>query len=144
MREKVLGIKLAKEIAKGLGPIFNDAVLMRSLRTVRDPSDIAGGLITQNPSDPQTQAWTCKAFVSTASQSQQGQGSVTSTLRGGGLYGDLISRGERKVTILGGTLPDDVEPQPNDYVTINGSTYYINSVNRIPGGATFVCSAKAS
>lgn len=51
--------------------------------------------------------------------------------------GSLVQRGDRRVLLLGGSLPSSVVPAPNDEVTIEGTKYSIVNVRRDPAGASY-------
>ncbi len=57
--------------------------------------------------------------------------------------GTEIKSSERKVMLLGATLPPGIVPEPGDKVTIEDRTYRIvkDGVKRDPASATYTCRA---
>ena len=56
--------------------------------------------------------------------------------------GTIIQRGDRKITLLGGSLPSGVVPKVQDKVTAEGIKWTIVNVMRDPAGATYECQSR--
>jgi len=57
--------------------------------------------------------------------------------------GTTVQRGDKKILIIGDTLPAGVVPQANDRIIAEGATYVIPGVpERDPAIATYVCQAR--
>lgn len=56
----------------------------------------------------------------------------------------IIKRGDRKVMILGDSLPSGVVPEPNDKITAEGREFVIVGVDRDPDAATYTCQVRGS
>ena len=53
--------------------------------------------------------------------------------------GTIIRKGDRKVTLFGGSIQPAVAPKTNDQVSIEGDTYDVQRISsRDPAGATYV------
>lgn len=53
--------------------------------------------------------------------------------------GTIVERGDRRLIIIAGSLPDGVIPAVNDNVTVEEVTYGIINVERDPAAATYTC-----
>lgn len=58
--------------------------------------------------------------------------------------GDLVQKGDRKVLILGATLPANVVPQTGDLVAIEGVESQVVDVRRDPATATYECQVRGA
>ena len=57
--------------------------------------------------------------------------------------GTVVRQGDRRVLIMGASLPSGVVPSTNDSVTIEGRTYKIvGPVKRDPAAASYTCQAR--
>jgi len=58
--------------------------------------------------------------------------------------GQMIQQGDRKISILGSSLPSGVVPKPNDEITLAGVTRTIceNGVKTDPAHAVFECQCR--
>ena len=53
-----------------------------------------------------------------------------------------IKTGDRRVMILGDTLPKGVVPQPDDRIEAEGDTFTVIAVMRDPDAATYTCQVR--
>lgn len=72
--------------------------------------------------------YTCRALLSSYTEDQ--------------MDGTTVQRGDRKALILGGSLPDNVDPEPNDRLTAEDQEWQIVHVTRDPAAATFTCQVR--
>ena len=106
-------------IGGALGFMFRDAVLIKpGART----SDGRGGFVT-GPAVNHA----CKALVEDFSD----------LARAGG-----VPVTDRKLIVLGTSLPANAYPARDDRFTVEGRTYSIIAVSRDPAGATWECQAR--
>lgn len=114
------GINLAQELNRG----FQGQLLPTTLIKVseqRDPND-STKMIPSEVSYPNLNGFTEDRVVNTRDRS-------------------LGRQTIRVITIMGGSLPSGICPEPGDKITIEGSTSTIvpKGVSRDPAGATFEC-----
>jgi len=65
---------------------------------------------------------------------------IVETFDTGLVDGTIVRREDRKISLLIATLPDGVEPKPNDKITIQGATYVVlDSVGRDAAKFKFIC-----
>lgn len=132
-RPDLFGADIAGAIFDALGNDVLDATLTRrntALTGARDPAELTAGRTTFDVSEAETTAWSCKGFVD--------------HYRDGQIDGTLIQRGDRKIVLLGKSLPDDIDPEPGMLITIEGAQWRIieGGVMRDPAGATFTCQVR--
>lgn len=119
----LFGIDIAALIASNMGPGLLPATLRKVTPGTRDPSDLSGG------TNPTEQAFACRGIIDEYRESQ--------------FDGTLIQRGDRKVLILGGTLPSGVVPEQGDKISIEGQVFQVVGVpSRDPAAATYTCQAR--
>jgi len=130
-RPDIFKAKVAKKLNKALGPKVLAATLTRKTAGTRG----AGALTAGQTVGASEGTYSCKGFTDDfdASKIQNGKGG------GPAVYGSLIEANKRMITILGGSLPDDIDPKTGDVITIEGKDWYILDVFRDPAGATFEC-----
>lgn len=124
-RPPVFGQDLAGLIASNMGPLMGDATLHH-----REPG--ARGADVSMGTNPVVTTFTCKAIKGKRRNKRGTPGND-------GEAPSLIRTAVTDVTILGGTLPDDVTPEPGDAIDIDGETYVIEEVDATPGDAAFTC-----
>lgn len=118
---KILGVDIAKLVNDNLGSLLLDAQLRREIKSPRGDSELTAGQRRSHVSYP------CKGFIDSYSDEEQ----------------ELIGKGIRKVTLLGGSLPDGVVPQSDDEILIEGRTLTILGIpRRDPAAATYECRAQ--
>lgn len=128
-RPILFGVNLSKIMAQAMGSKLLTATLIRKTQGTRSAGSLTAGRNTGDSTD----SYACKGFTDEYSQRHQGsaRGREDRT---------LTQEGDRKITLLGGTLPDNIDPRPGDKITIEGATYtVIGPVKRDPAAATFEC-----
>lgn len=131
-RPTLFGVNLSKIMASAMGPGLLAATLIRKTQGTRAPGSLTAGRNNGDSSD----SYSCRGFVDEYRQRHKGAAS-------GGREPSLIQEGDRKITLLGGTLPDNIDPRPGDKITIEGATYtVIGPVKRDPAAATFECQGR--
>lgn len=116
----LFGVDIAAEVASAMGSELLEAVLRRptSLRSEDNPTafSVEGG------DAPSPERWECRGMMETG-QSRSRDGAIVS--------------GETAL-VLGGTLPNGVEPQAEDELFIEGHWWkVIEMIERDPAGATY-------
>lgn len=117
---KNLGVNIAKELQNALGASVLPCILRARTVGTPDPTDLtAGATISEK-------AHNCRGFLDSYDSRRFGE--------------TTIAQGTRVVVILGASLPTGVVPNPEDRVTIEGSTYVLTGpVVRDPASATYTC-----
>lgn len=120
---KLFGVDIAKEIATGMGPGLLKGTLFRIVPGTRDPAATTSGV------NPATRRAGFRGIVADYTTDQ--------------IDGTVIISGDKRVLILGGTLPKGVVPVPDDQLAIDGLTdLYIVRVTRDPASAAYSCQAR--
>jgi hypothetical protein len=94
-----------------------DVTLTKKTPGTRDPNDLTAG------THPTSTPYACEGVVSDYAARL-----IDST---------LVATGDRRVVILGATLPPDIVPAPGDQVTIESLTYDVVRVTRDPAAASY-------
>lgn len=133
MRPNLFNANISSKIARGLGKHLLLGYLTRIIPGVRNSAALTGGETVGQTS----QSWTFRGL----SEEYDDHELMGFRSRGERMGGAIIQGALRKIIILGGTLPDDVDPMPGDILTFEGSAWRICSdgVKRDPAGATFTC-----
>lgn len=115
---------IAGKLNNAMGGLVFDITLTKVEPGTRTPGALTGG------TNATETAHTVKGFVDEYQDKH--------------IDGTLIQRGDRKVIILGGSLPSGVVPEPSDKITAEGETRTIveDGVKRDPAGATYVCQVR--
>lgn len=116
----IFGVDMAGKINEELGPLVFDI----TLTVVTVGTRVASTEGTQ----PTEATHTVKGFVGDYKDRE--------------IDGEIIQRGDRKVIILGGSLPSGVVPKQNDKTTIGGETRRIQNIQRDPAAATYKCQVR--
>ena len=120
---KLLGVNMAREIAKGFKGLLLPGTLTKKTAGNRSATDITGG------TKPLQTNFTFRGFVEDYSDK-----TIAET---------LILQGDRKIVVLRGSLSDTTQiPEPNDTLTIESETYEVVRVMRDPAGAIFECQSR--
>lgn len=124
MGNKLFGVDIAKELAAGFASAGGVRPLV--LRKFTKGTATLGALT---------------AGTNRTSAESAGQGFVeTATERKGQT---LVKNATAMVSILGGSLPDGVEPTTNDEVDLDGTTYTLLTAETDPAAAVFECQASS-
>lgn len=118
------GIDIQTIIADNLGPDLLPTQLIKRTPGERTSTALASG------TNPQESTFSCRGFIEEYKNSQ--------------IDGTQVRKGDRKVLILGGTLPTGIVPESNDRIVIEGETLVIvrDGVTRDPAEATYVCQSR--
>ena len=120
---KLLGVNMAAEIAKGFKGLLLPGTLTKSTPGTRSTTDITGG------TNPTEAVFTFEGFVEDYSDK-----TIAET---------LIQEGDRKISILRGSLSDTTQiPEPHDALSIESEAYEVIRVMRDPAGAIFECQSR--
>ena len=95
---KLISGYIRREIQSKFGPHTLDAVLIKPTSGVRTPGSPSAGT---NPSEPR---YECNGFVKSFGENQ--------------VDGTLVKATDRVVKLLGGALPDGIEPEAGDKIEI--------------------------
>lgn len=120
----IFGEDIAGKIYQALKNKVFDITLTKVELGTRTPGSLTSG------TNPTETAHTVKGFVDEYQDRH--------------IDGTLIQRGDRKIVILGGSLPSGVVPEPSDKITAEGETRAIveDGVKRDPAGATYLCQVR--
>lgn len=118
----IFGIDLAGIVNEALGPLVFDQTLI-VVTSSRDPANSSKTIKVETPHK-------CKGFIDFFADRL--------------IDGSAIKYTDRKIIILGATIPQDVEPNGGDKIIAEGRTYTIteNGVRRDPAGATYECHSR--
>lgn len=118
----IFGVDLAGIMADELGPLVFDQTLIVVTDT-RDPNNSTKRIKSEV-------RHTCKGFIDVFDD--------------GMINGTTIKFSDRKIVILGGTLPVGVVPTSGDMIVAEGQTFTITEggVRRDPAGATYECHSR--
>lgn len=124
MGNKLFGVDIAKEISKG----FQGAGGLRPLILRKFTKGTATiGALTAGTNDVPVE--------------HSGQGFVEPINARKGRT--LVKGATSDVSILGGSLPDGIEPEANDQVDLDGTTWTLLDSETDPAAALFVCQASS-
>jgi hypothetical protein len=118
----LFGIDIAGTVAGAMADGLLPVTLLKVSAGQRDPADLTSG-----PKNS-IKKHNCRGFIQDYTTRQ--------------IDGDIVKMGDRKVLILGATLPSGVVPEPDDQATCEGRTYTIKYVNRDPAAATYECQGR--
>lgn len=121
---KSFGINIAKLVNDNLGGAVLTVTLTKKTVGDRTSGNLSGGRSIS------TTDYSCKGFVDVFEDSQ--------------IDGTTVKRGDRKVVILGASLPSGIAPEPDDTITIEGETLEVvgDGVRRDPASATYECQCR--
>lgn len=118
---KLLGVDIAKEIHKALSPRLLPLFLIKL--------------------SPGTRGTSLTAGIEPVEDSYAGRGFISDYLDRH-INGTSVVTGDRKVNIIGNSLPARIIPISGDRVTIEGFTYNIVRVTRDPAAAMYTCQVR--
>ena len=113
---------IAGEIYKGFKGLVFDITLTKVTPGVRTPGSLTSG------TNPVETDYIAEGFTDDYEDYQ--------------IDGTIIQRGDRKVVILGASLPSGVIPTPNDKTTAEAVERTIINVDRDSAGATYLCQVR--
>jgi hypothetical protein len=115
----LFGLDLAGIVADAIDQAGGllDATLTKKTPGTRNPSDLTAG------TNPTSTSYSCKGVVSDYSTRL--------------IDGTLVATGDRRVLILGATLPSGIVPSTGDQVAIESLAYDVVRVTRDPAAASY-------
>lgn len=118
----IFGVDLAGLIEEHLGDLVFDQTLI-VVTSKRDPANSTKTLKSETP-------YPCKGFVDVFADRL--------------IDGTAIKYTDRKIVILGNTIPASIEPKGGDKIIAEGKTFTItdDGVRRDPAGATYECHSR--
>jgi len=130
MGNKLFGVNISGIIKKNIGP----GVLAATLTRVGKTQDQEAGSLTGPPTSADPDIYPCRAF--TESFSLRDIGTEVSGVK--------IKADDRRITIIGDTLPSGIVPQASDTIFIESQTFKVlGMLNRDPAAATYQIHARA-
>lgn len=119
----LFGIDMAARLNAALGPKLLPFTLIRRTESATLPAKRTDGLAIAERRFP------CRGIVESYRDDQ--------------VDGNLVRSGDRRILILGGSLPAGTVPVVNDDVIAEGTRYRIVAVpGRDPAGATYLCQGR--
>lgn len=101
---------------------YQDATLTKKTNGTRTSGQLTAG------TNPTTATYTCKAIP--ASRNKKLSDAT------------LTKVGDESILIFRATLDSSVAPEPNDTITLGGSTYVITNTTLDPARAVYICSTR--
>ncbi len=101
---KLISGYIRGQIAKYLGPQVLEATLIDMTPGTRNPVAVSAG------TNPTPISYPCNGF--TKGMERQ-------------VAGTIVKESDRRIVLLGGTLPEGIIPEPGDKITIDSGTYRI-------------------
>jgi len=118
----LFGVDIAKEINAAMGA----GLLAATLTKVTYGTPTTGSLTSG--SNPKTATYSCRGVIEDYANRE--------------MDGTLVLMGDRRVLLLGASLPTAIVPKPGDRITIEGSTFDVNRVVRDPAAASYTCQVR--
>lgn len=123
-RHSLFGVDIASELHSAFAGGLLPATLARTAPGTRNPSALAGGTTV----GATTATYPCEGICDSYTQRE--------------IDGTRVRIGDRKILLLAKSLPDAVDPQPGDSITIEGRAWSVVNVDRDPAAATFTCQGR--
>lgn len=117
----LFGINIAGILNQAMGAGVLPATLRRVIEQSRGVDPTAGR-------SPVTIDYVCRGFVQDYAENEIDE--------------SLVKQGDRRVVLLGASLPANVYPDSNDVVLIENDVYHVIAVSRDPAGATYTCQGR--
>jgi hypothetical protein len=115
---KLFGVDIAKELSKGMASGLLPCKLIKVTSTTPDEDTPTEGGLKEQP-------YSCRGFLDDYRDGREPE--------------TVFQIGDRKVLILGATLPKNIVPAVNDKVEIEKKRFTIRLVKRDPAAATYEC-----
>lgn len=122
MGNNLFGANISGQLFAALGPLLPAVKLLKTVQGTRDPSDPSAG------TSPTTATYTGRGILDSYRTSQ-----IDET---------IIQQGDRKVLILGDSLPSGILPDTGDKVEAEGRVFTVIAVERDPDAATYTCQVR--
>lgn len=126
MGNELFGVDISGLIKDNIGPGVLDATLTKFTAAGRTPGQVTGGL------HPTSTAYACKGFIDSQANRD--------------VKGTLVSDGRVTILLIGDTINSgdpDSAPETGDHITIEGTTYVVQVVDRDPAAATYTCACSS-
>ena len=121
MGNPMFGVNISGIIKDVVGPGVLAATLTKFSPTTRTLGQLTGG------TNPTSASYACRGFIDRKDMKDRA---------GGG----LVAGGNVTVVLIGDTINGGATaPDSGDHVTIEGSTYMIDAMDRDPAAATYTC-----
>jgi hypothetical protein len=121
---KLFGVDIAAILNQSLGPGLLKMTLVRLTPGQRVDGDLTSGV------HPSRKTYACKGVVVDYRLSQ--------------FDGDLVQKGDRRVLLLGKSLPSGIVPQSSDHIQAEGVEAEVVNVIRDPASATYDCQVRGA
>lgn len=123
MGNNLFNANISGKIAAAMGSLLLPVTLTKVVPGARTSSDPSSG------TNPSRRSFPCRGMVDSYKLSQ--------------FDGTIVKRGDRKVLILGDTLPSNIVPEPNDEIRAEGALYHVvGTPERDPDAATYLCQVR--
>lgn len=122
MGNNLFGEDIAGQLFTNLGPLLPAVKLLKTVQGTRDPTDPSAG------TEPTAQTYSGRGILDSYRTSQ-----IDET---------IIQQGDRKVLILGNSIPSGVVPETGDMVEAEGRVFTVVAVERDPDAATYTCQVR--
>lgn len=119
---KFFGIDIAAELAREMGPGLLPVILSKVTNNSRTTGSLTAG-------------------KQATYEDYAGRGLIEDYLDKE-INGTVVKTGDRKVLILGGSLPVSIVPEVGDRITIESAIYRIERVMRDPAAAAYTCQVR--
>lgn len=120
MGNPLFGVDISGLINTHVGSGVLDAVLVKSTAATRTSGQLTGGL------NPTTTSYACKGFIDKQAKKD--------------IDGTLVSDGMVTIVLIGDSINGGATvPDHSDRITIEGTTYTIELIDRDPAAATYTC-----
>jgi len=125
MGNPLFGVNISKLIKDNVGPGVLDATLTKFTPGTRTGGSLTGG------TQPTSTAYACKGFI----DSQEVRD----------VNGTLVDDGTKLIVLIGDTIDGGTAasaPSTGDNITIEGTIYGIEAIDRDPAAATYSCTVR--
>ncbi len=123
MGNKLFGIDISKLVKDNIGPGVLSATLTKSTPGTRTVGSLTAG------TQPTTTDFTCRGFIDLQAQKD--------------MQGTLVSDGTKMIILIGDTINGGATvPEVGDQITIEGTVYKIEVLNRDPAAATYTTACR--
>lgn len=122
MGQKLFGVNISGIIKQSMAAGLLPLTLIKQIAGARGADLTDGQAISQKK-------YPCRGFIDEYKLNQ--------------IDGTTVQRGDKKILIIGDTLPAGIIPEANDRIIAEGITHVIPGVpERDPAAATYICQAR--
>jgi hypothetical protein len=122
MGNRLFNVDIAGELNAAMGSLLPKYKLLK-----RSVADRTSGSLTSGRA-VSFRSFSCRGILSAYAEDR--------------IDGTNVKSGDRKVLILGDSLPKGVVPAPDDRIEAEGSTFTVIEVGRDPDAATYTCQVR--